>query len=323
MGGMAKALRTVPVILDIANDIRESARGALLVNFTNPSGLVTEAMARYAPDVPSVGLCNVAVGVKMRILEEMETRWGRKLDAYKADLDTLGLNHLSWHRGFTVEGEDVWPEVFGEFLTKLRQEETPEWDIATMETLGMIPNYYLQYFYYTHHKLAAQDAWPPSRAEQVEEIEEGLLQQYADPALTSPPEGLMQRGGAYYSTVATQLLNAHHNNLNEMHVVNVPHRGAVPGWPEDWVLEMPCRVNQTGITPLPAKPLPYSCFGLLSAVKSYEILTARAAAEGDRRAAYEALLVHPLGPAADQVEAVLSDMLETNARYLPQFSGAV
>jgi 6-phospho-beta-glucosidase len=322
VGGMAKALRTVPVILDIANDIRETAPGALLVNFTNPSGLVTEAMARYAPDVPSVGLCNVAVGVKMRILEELETRWGRKLDVYKTDLDTLGLNHLSWHRGFTVEGEDVWPEVFAAFLSRLREEEEPEWDIATMETLGMMPNYYLQYYYYTKHKLEAQEAWPPSRAEQVEEIEEGLLQQYADPALISPPEGLMQRGGAYYSTVATQLLNAHHNNLNEIHVVNVPHRGAVPGWPGDWVLEMPCRVSRDGVTPLHAEPLPHSCFGLLAAVKSYEILTAQAAAEGDRSAAHEALLVHPLGPAADQVAAVLSDMLETNARYLPQFSGA-
>jgi 6-phospho-beta-glucosidase len=320
VGGMAKALRTVPVILKIASEMRETAPGALLVNFTNPSGLVTEAMARYAPDVPSVGLCNVAVGVKMQLLKELETRWGCKLDAYKSDLNTLGLNHLSWHRGFTVEGEDVWPEVFGAFLDRLRAEETPEWDLATMETLGMMPNYYLQYFYYTSKKLAAQETWPPSRAEQVAGIEEGLLQQYADPALTAPPEELMQRGGAYYSTVATQLLNAHYNDLNEIHVVNVPHAGAVPGWPGDWVLEMPCRVSSAGIDPLPTAPLPLSCFGLLAAVKSYEILTAWAAAEGDRRAAYEALLVHPLGPAADQVEAVLEDMLETNAQHLPLFT---
>jgi 6-phospho-beta-glucosidase len=320
VGGMAKALRTVPVILDIARDMRETAPGALLVNFTNPSGLVTEAMARYAPEVPSVGLCNVAVGVKMEILKGLEARWGCTLEPYKANLDTLGLNHLSWHRGFTIEGEDVWPEVFGAFLDRLREEETPEWDVTTMQALGMMPNYYLQYFYYTGKKLAAQEAWPPSRAEQVAGIEEGLLQQYADPALTAPPEELMQRGGAYYSTVATQLLNAHYNDLNEIHVVNVPHEGAVPGWPGDWVLEMPCRVNRAGIAPLPTAPLPFSCFGLLAAVKSYEILTAWAAAEGDRRAAYEALLVHPLGPAADKVEAVLEDMLETNAPYLPQFA---
>ena len=320
VGGMAKALRTVPVILDIANDMRETAPEALLVNFTNPSGLVTEAMARYAPEVASVGLCNVAVGVKMDILKGLVARWKRPLDTDRAALDTLGLNHLSWHRGFTVEGEDVWPEVFGAFVDQLREQETPEWDLATIETLNMIPNYYLQYFYYTEHKLAEQEAWPPSRAEQVVGIEDELLQQYADPTLTAPPEGLMERGGAYYSTVATQLLNAHHNDLNEVHVVNVPHRGAVPGWPGDWVLEMPCRVNHSGISPLSTAPLPLSCFGLLAAVKSYEILTAQAAAGGDRSAAYEALLVHPLGPPADRAEDVLTDMVQTNARHLPQFS---
>jgi 6-phospho-beta-glucosidase len=124
----------------------------------------------------------------------------------------------------------------------------------------------------------------------------------------------MERGGAYYSTVATQLLNAHTNDLNEIHVVNVPHGGAVPGWPADWVLEMPCRVGRAGITPLPAAPLPPVCFGLLAAVKSYELLTVAAAVHGDRDAAYQALLVHPLGPSADKVQAVLDDMLETNGR---------
>jgi 6-phospho-beta-glucosidase len=129
----------------------------------------------------------------------------------------------------------------------------------------------------------------------------------------------MQRGGAYYSTVATQLLNAHHNDLGEVHVVNVPHHGAVPGWPEDWVLEMPCTVNRTGITPLPAEPLPLACFGLLANVKAYELLTVEAAVHGDRDAAYQALLTHPLGPSADKVQAVLDDLLETNKAYLPQF----
>ena len=135
----------------------------------------------------------------------------------------------------------------------------------------------------------------------------------------------MKRGGAYYSTVTTQLLNAHHNDLHEIHVVNVPHRGAVAGWPEDWVLEMPCRIKRTGIEPVPAEPLPPVCFGLLSQVKMYEILTAAAAVHGDRNAAFQALLAHPLGPPADKIQAVLDDMLVTHKGYLPQFwnDGAV
>ena len=128
----------------------------------------------------------------------------------------------------------------------------------------------------------------------------------------------MKRGGAYYSTVATQLLSAHHNNLGETHVANVRHGGAVRGWPPDWVLEMPCRVDAGGIHPLPAEPLPPACFGLLAHVKAFELLTVEAAVHGDRRAAYQALLTHPLGPSADRVQAVLDDLLETNRRYLPR-----
>jgi 6-phospho-beta-glucosidase len=150
-------------------------------------------------------------------------------------------------------------------------------------------------------------------------IEDELLAQYAEPDRTVPPEGLMKRGGAYYSTLATQLLNAHYNDLGETHEVNVPHRGAVPGWPEDWVLEMPSRVDAKGIHPLPAEPLPPACFGLVAQVKSYEILTVEAAVHGDRNAAYQALLTHPLGPSADKIQTVLDDMLETNKAYLPQF----
>jgi 6-phospho-beta-glucosidase len=129
----------------------------------------------------------------------------------------------------------------------------------------------------------------------------------------------MKRGGAYYSTVATQLISAHHNNLGEVHIVNVRHAGAVSGWPEDWVLEMPCRVDRTGIHPLPARPLPPVCFGLMAQVKAYEILTVEAAVHGDRDAAYQAILAHPLGPSADRVQAVLDDVLATHRANLPQF----
>jgi 6-phospho-beta-glucosidase len=322
IGGMAKGLRTIPVVLQIAADVRQlAAPGALLVNFTNPAGLVTQALSQYAPDVPAVGVCNAPLTAKMRILDALEKSLGAKLDPGRAELKTLGLNHLSWHSGFSVDGEELWPRVMEACLAELRSQPEPEWDPGRIEALGMIPNYYLHYFYDTERKLAEQESWPPSRAEEVMQVEKELLEQYADPGLVEAPAGLMKRGGAYYSTVATQLLNAHYNDLGETHVVNVPHRGAVPGWAEDWVLELPCRVDRAGIHPLPwdARPLPQASFELLAQVKEYEKLTVEAAVHGDRQAAYQALQAHPLGPRGDQIQAVLDDLLETHRDYLPAF----
>ena len=320
VGGMAKALRTVPVILSIAKDLKEvGAPGALLANFTNPSGIVTEALFRYAADVTSVGVCNVGITTKMGMIERLEPALGIKIDPDHAELDTLGLNHLTWHRGFKVDGEEMWPHIFPAFVADLKKEEHPEWDVRTVETLGMIPNYYLQYFYYTDKKLKSQEKWPPSRADEVIEIEKSLLEQYADPNLVEPPADLMKRGGAWYSTLATKVINSHYNDLGQTHVVNVRHNGAVEGMPRDWVVELPARVDKSGIHPLPAAALPMAEFGLVSAVKMYELLTVEAAVHGDRKAAYEALLVNPLGPKADKIQAVLDDLLETNKEHLPQF----
>jgi 6-phospho-beta-glucosidase len=319
IGGMAKALRTIPVLLGIAKDVRETAPGALLINFTNPAGLNTQALSLFAPDVNSVGVCNVALTTKMHMIEGLEQALGQKIDPARCELNTLGLNHLSWHRGFKVDGEEMWPQIIQAYIAELRREKEPEYPPELIETLQMIPNYYLQYFYSTHHKLELQKKWPPSRAEEVMDIEKDLLREYADPALNEPPEDLMKRGGAYYSTVATQLMNAHYNNLGETHVVNTVHGGVIVGWPTDWVLELPCRVDREGMHPLPAEPLPQTCFGLIAQVKSYEILTARAAVSGDRGLLYQALLAHPLGPEADQIEAVMEDLLNTHRRYLPTF----
>ncbi len=320
VGGMAKALRTVPVILSIAKDLQEvGAPGALLANFTNPSGIVTEALFRYAPQVLSVGVCNVGITAKMSMIECLEPVLGVKIDPDRAELNTLGLNHLSWHRGFKVDGEEMWPHIFPAYVEDLKNSDLPEWDVRTIETLGMIPNYYLQYFYYTDKKLKEQQNWPPSRADQVIEIEKDLLREYADPNQVEPPADLMKRGGAWYSTLATKVINSHYNDLGQVHVVNTRHNGAVAGMPQDWVVELPAKVNKNGIQPLPAAALPLAEFGLVSAVKMYELLTVEAAVHGDRKAAYEAMLVNPLGPKADKIQAVLDDMLETNKQHLPQF----
>jgi 6-phospho-beta-glucosidase len=319
IGGMAKALRTVPVLMSIANDIREVAPGAPLINFTNPAGLVTEALFRFAPDVTAVGVCNVPITTKMGLISKLEKSIGKKISPEMTRLDTLGLNHLSWHRGFTVDGEDMWPQIIEGYISELKSDENPEWPPQMIEILRMIPNYYLNYYYQTEKKLSAQENWPPSRADEVVLIEDELLKQYADPNLKTPPDDLMKRGGAYYSTLATQLLNAHYNDLNERHIVNIKHAGAVDSWPSDWVLEMGAIVNQSGFHPIKTNPLPEVCFGLIAQVKSYEILTAQAAITGDRNIAYEALIANPLGPSADKIQIVLDDLLETNREYLPHF----
>ena len=319
IGGMAKALRTVPVILDIARDIQIHAPGALLLNFTNPSGLVTEALSRHAPDVNAVGVCNSALTTKMGLVEEYNQITGKKIDPEQAQLDVLGLNHLTWYRGLKIGQQDVWNELFPHIIKLARSEKEPEWDAPLLESLRLLPNSYLQYFYYTQHKLELQKAWPPSRAEQVMKIEDELLTQYAEPDRTVPPPGLMERGGAYYSTVATQLINAHYNNLKEVHIVNTKQGNSVPDYPSDWVMELPCIIDRHGIHPIQAKPLPQICFSLIQQVKTYELLTVEAAVHGDRSMAYQAMLAHPLGPDADQIPLVLDDLLETNGAYLSNF----
>ncbi len=319
VGGMAKALRTIPVILDIAEEIRKSAPNALLINFTNPSGLITEALMRFAPIVNAVGVCNAALTTKMEILNKISKKLEKEIPSESAKINTLGLNHLTWYYGFEVEGQDYWPLIMKTLINEMKSAEDPLFDPETLTILGMLPNSYLRYYYYRDKFLKLQEQWPPSRAEVVLEIEAKLLKLYQKKDRNEIPEDLMQRGGAYYSTVATQLMNAHYNNLNEIHVLNIHQNGAVPGWPNDWVLEMPCRVTSTGIFPIPAKPLPPVCGSLVSRVKAYELMTVEAAVLGSRKFAYEALLAHPLGPSADKIGIVLDDMLETNRKFLPHF----
>jgi 6-phospho-beta-glucosidase len=320
VGGMAKALRTIPVILEIANDIRRFSPNALLVNFTNPAGLITEALARYAPDVNAVGVCNATITTKNEILKNINQKFNLNIHSNEAEIKTLGLNHLTWFYGLRVNGKEYWPLVMQTLINEMKTADDPLFDPETLRTLGMLPNTYLRYYYYTQKMLSEQENWPPSRAENVLEIEEELLKSYQEKFRTEIPEHLMARGGAYYSTVATQLITSHYNNLGDTHVVNVQHNGAVPSWNKDWVLELPCKITSGGIIPLPADPLPPVCESLISVVKAYEIMTVEAAVKHSRSAAYEALLIHPLGPPADNIKAVLDDMLAVNKHYLQEFS---
>lgn len=314
VGGMAKALRTVPVIVSVAQDMLALCPDAWLINFANPSGLVTEAVQRFVPEVRSIGLCNGPIGMQMRLAQP------RGVSPYEVMLDYLGLNHLSWVRGARIDGEDVWPAFFDKYLEGLdasADATLPPW---LARALGAMPSSYLRYYYRTAAVVEAQETRQP-RAARVMEIEQQLLARYADPDLIDLPPELMERGGAYYSTAAVNLMLALQRKQSEVHIVNTRVRDAVPGWPADWVAELPCRVSAAGVSPLPARPLPPLADGLVRMVKAYELLTAEAAVTGSVEAALQALVAHPLGPGADRAPAFWEDLLLTHAQYLPAFGG--
>lgn len=306
IGGMACALRTVPAVLSLTEAMGRFCPRAWLINFTNPSGLVVEALQRHAPRIRSVGLCNSPIGYQMAAAKILGLP-----SPFEVHLDYLGLNHLAWIRGARVRGEDVWP--------RLHAIAEPSGASRVEAALGVVCNYYLQYYYCTGSVLEKQRQQGPSRAEEVMDIEKRLLEKYADPALERMPPELMERGGAYYSTAAAQLIEAVALDLGQVHIVNTRQADAVPGVPADWVMELPCEVRREGIRPLPAEPLPLFADGLMRTVKAYELLTVQAACTGDRRAALAALMAHPLGPDADRALEVLDDLLDTNREFLPRF----
>jgi len=314
VGGMAKALRTVPVVLDLAQKMKRLCPHAWLINFANPSGLITEALQRYAPEIRSVGLCNSPLGYQMEVAKEIELD-----DPFQVELDYIGLNHLAWIWGARLGEQDLWETTFQRALQEAEKEEDPPVSAKIMRRLGAICTYYLRYYYRTQSVLEKQRKDGPTRADEVMAIEKKLLSQYADPDLTAMPPELMERGGAYYSTAAIRLMESIVLDKKETHIVNTRHDGAVPGLPKDWVMEIPCVIDSNGAHPLPTKPLPLFAEGLLRTVKGVELLIAEAAQTGNRDAVLQALIAHPLGPDSDVAEEFLEDMLAVNKKYLLLF----
>ena len=219
---------------------------------------------------------------------------------------------------WTIGYERLPPDALVAELEAADEPSCPPWLARALQAM---PSSYLRYYYRTAAVVAAQGT-RPSRAAQVIEIEGQLLQRYSDPALTTMPEELMKRGGAYYSTAAVNLMLALGRCEGEVHIVNTRVGDAVPGWPAHWVAELPCCVSCSGVHPLAAQPLPPLAEGLLQAVKSYELLTAEAALSGSVDCALQALAAHPLGPGAERAPAFWEDLLATHAQYLPNFRGA-
>jgi len=307
-GGFAKALRTVPVVLDIAEAARRLATpGAWIVDFTNPVGIVTQALLDGGHR--AIGLCNVAIGLQ---------RWlaGRLgVPAEQVELEHSGLNHLSWERAVCVHGTDVLPSLIASDAAGLAaQVDSTE---ERVRALAAIPSYYLTYYDDTAGSLLAQRTGT-SRAENVMAIEHDLLERYRDPNLAEKPKQLEERGGAFYSEAAVQLIASLHAGTGDTQVVDVRNAGALPGLADDDVVEVPARITSDGAIPLPQAPLHPEMLALVRRVKAYERLTIRAALSGDRALALEALSANPLVPEG-VAPALLDALLEANRTLLPRF----
>jgi len=283
-GGFAKALRTVPVVLEIAEKVRErAAPGAWIVDFTNPVGIVTRALLDAGHR--AVGLCNVAIGFQRSFARMLG------VEAERVLVDQVGLNHLTWVRAVRVDGADVLPELLSERGDELAEHvDLPR---RLLDELQAIPSYYLHYFY-AHDLVLARQRDEKPRAARVAEIERELLQMYRDPTLTEKPALLEQRGGAYYSEAATGLVASLVSGADNVHVVDVRNNGTLAGLADDDVVEVPARVGAEGVVPLPQAPLAPELLGLVQHVVAYERLTAETAVTGDPVTAKKALLAHPL-----------------------------
>jgi 6-phospho-beta-glucosidase len=309
-GGFAKALRTVPVVLGLAElTARRAAPGAWIVDFTNPVGIVTQALLDHGHR--AIGLCNVAIG-----LQRQMARW---LDVApeRVQLEHVGLNHLSWERRVCVDQVDRLPELLARDADGLAREVGMPTEIV--RALGAIPSYYLRYYYLFDDVLKDQQADGRVRAEEVIDIERRLLDMYRDPQLAEKPALLADRGGAFYSEAAAQLIASLYDGAGDVQVVDTRNDGALPDLPADAVVETPARIDRDGAHPLHLEPLAPEMRGLVQQAKAYEELAVAAALSGDRRTALRALLANPLVGRWDVASPLLDALLDANRAHLPRF----
>jgi 6-phospho-beta-glucosidase len=308
-GGFAKALRTVPVVLDLASETaRRGAPGAWFVDFTNPVGIVTQALLDRGHR--AVGLCNSAIGFQRRFAALLGVAPDR------VELEHVGLNHLTWERAVRVDGTDRLPDLLADHGEAIAADLGLP--LALLRDLGVVPSSYLRYYYATAQVLDEQRR-RPSRAEQVAEIERGLLELYRDPALDTKPELLERRGGAFYSEAAAALIASLHAGTGDVQIVDTRNDGALPDLPDDAVVEVPARVDAAGAHPLPQASLAPELLGLVQQAKAYERLAVEAAVTGDRSVARKALLANPLVGDYRVAAPLLEALLEASRPYLPRF----
>ncbi|SES95664.1 6-phospho-beta-glucosidase [Anaerobranca gottschalkii] len=320
-GGFAKALRTIPVILDICKDIEELAPRAWLINFTNPAGIITETISKYTK-VKTIGLCNVPITMEMTISKLLE------VDKKDIFVEFIGLNHLVWGKRVLLRGEDITERIIKTMLdgSQLNMKNIPDlkWDREFVKNLGMIPCPYHRYYYMSDLLLKEQQSslsqkGKGSRAQQVMEIEKKLFEIYKDENLDEKPKELEKRGGAYYSDAAVSLISAIYNDKKEIHVVNVKNNGTISFLPDDAIIETNCVVGNNGAVPLIFGDVPKEIVGLINQVKIYESLAIEAGVTGDKDKAVMALVNHPLVLSVEKARKLVDELLNINKQYLPQF----
>ena len=308
-GGFAKALRTVPVVLDIAEEAsRRGTSDAWILDFTNPVGIVSQALLDHG--YRALGLCNVAIGFQRSFAKHFS------VDPSRVRLDHVGLNHLSWIRSVWVDGVDRLPELIDGGDPSVTA--WGDFDMELVRAIRAIPSYYLRYYYAPAEVLREQQDGA-TRAHDVMAIEQELLELYRDPLLDRKPELLERRGGAYYSEAAAALIESLHAGDGAIHVVDARNDGAIPNLPDDAVVEAPARITRDGAELLPTAPLAPEMLGLVEHVKAYERLAIEAALTGSDEVAFRALLANPVVPSADAARGLRDAIIEANLRYLPRF----
>jgi len=306
-GGFAKALRTVPIVLDLAERIkRRASPSAFIIDFTNPVGIVTRALLTAGHR--AVGLCNVAIGFQRDFAGILGVAPDR------VSLGHVGLNHLTWERSVSVDGVDALPGL----LEKHAGQIAPRTGLPAdfIRHLGMVPSYYLRY-YYAHDEVVAASRGATTRAQEVAQLEAELLELYADPELKVKPPQLAQRGGAWYSEAAVDLLVSLAGDRRDVQVANTFNRGTLPFLPGDAVIEVPAVIGSPGAEPVPVDPVEPLLRGLIAHAYAYEELALDAALRGGRDRVYDALLAHPLVGQADRAQCLTDRLLAENAAYLP------
>ncbi|HEX9616350.1 MAG TPA: 6-phospho-beta-glucosidase [Anaerolineales bacterium] len=311
-GGTLKAWRTIPVTLEIARDMARYAPEAWYVNFTNPSGIITEAILKHT-GLKAVGLCNNPINIQAGMADAFG------VEPEDVFLEWIGLNHVNWIRRVYVRGVDVTADLM-ERLEDLGQfHELPYFDPELVRTLGVFPTYYLQYYYDHPKKLAEARAAGKTRGEVVWEVEKELLEKYADPNQVVKPPELSQRGGARYSEAAVNLILSLMLDRRDIQIVVARNGTSLPDLPPDASVEVPCVIGAHGITPLSMGALPETIRPLCQQAKAWESATVKAGVTGSRRDARLAMLLNPLVPSFEAATALVDEMLESNRAYLPQF----
>ncbi|ANP55105.1 6-phospho-beta-glucosidase [Streptomyces griseochromogenes] len=308
-GGLAKALRTVPVVLDIAERVRRTNPRAWIIDFTNPVGIVTRALLQAGHR--AVGLCNVAIGLQRKFAALLGT------DPREVHLDHVGLNHLTWETGVRLggpEGANVLPKLLAEHGDAIADDlRLPR---PLLDRLGVIPSYYLRY-YYAHDEVVRELRTKPSRASEVAAMERRLLAMYGDPSLDEKPSLLAERGGAFYSEAAVDLAAALLRAAGSPYqVVNTLNKGTLPFLPDDAVIEVQAAVGPTGPVPLPVPELDPLYAGLVANVTAYEDLALEAALRGGRDRVFRALLAHPLIGQYEYADTLTDRLIAHNREHL-------